>query len=134
MGQMSTLERIRLGWLVGTAIGTAFMAANLKEAATDLWALNQSGRRTIEALQIQARGSVWDQALKMVAMSSLFAIGLVSRPGARQSQGRRYMVSVGLMLLNGGCLVVLSWMQNRRRHLISRALRLRSREHGPTRT
>jgi hypothetical protein len=36
---------------------------------------------------------------------------------------------VALMLLNGSCLVVLSWMQNRRRHLISNALRLRKKDH-----
>lgn len=122
---MSALERVRLGWLVGTATGTAFVAVNLKEAATDLWALNQSPRRTIEVLQIQARGNVWDQILKTVAISSLFGIGVISRPTSRRAHGKRYVLSVVLMLMNAGCLVTLSWMQNRRRHLISRALRLR---------
>jgi hypothetical protein len=101
------------------------MAANLREAAIDLWALGQSPRKTVEVLQIQARGSVWDQTLKLVAMSSLFAIGLVSRPTTHRVHRHRYMFSVVLMLLNGSCLVTLSWMQNRRRHLISEALRLR---------
>ena len=126
---MRTLDYVRLGWIVGTGAGILLVLGNLREAVMDLWALNQSPRHVIAVLQIQARGIVWDQLLKIVAMSSLFGIGLASTPQRRRTRGQRYLLSVVLMLLNGGCLVVLSWMQNRRRHLISRALRLRNADH-----
>jgi hypothetical protein len=132
MSHMRTLDYVRVGWIVGTGIGMTLVAANLREALIDLWALNQSPRHTIEVLQIQARGTVWDQLLKIVAMSSLFGIGLAATTERHRTRGQRYLLSVVLMLLNGGCLVVLSWMQNRRRHLISQALRLRRAEHPAT--
>jgi hypothetical protein len=126
---MRTLDYVRIGWILGTGAGMVLVASNLREAAVDLWALNQSPRHTVEVLQIQARGTVWDQLLKLVAMSSLFGIGLNATPRRRHTRGEGYLLSVALMLLNGGCLVVLSWMQNRRRHLISNALRLRKKDH-----
>jgi len=108
------------------------VGVNMREAVIDLLALNQSPRRTVEVLQIQARGVVWDQTLKILAMSALFGIGIVATPARPQAHGRRYLWSVCLMLLNGGCLVTLSWMQNRRRHLISEALRLRKKDAPAT--
>jgi hypothetical protein len=125
---MRTLDYVRIGWILGTGAGMVLVASNLREAAVDLWALNQSPRHTVEVLQIQARGTVWDQLLKLTAMSALFGIGLNATPRNRQTRGEGYLLSVALMLLNGSCLVVLSWMQNRRRHLISNALRLRKKD------
>jgi hypothetical protein len=129
---LRTLDYVRLGWILGTGAGIVLVAGNLREAAVDLWALNHSPRQTVEVLQIQARGTVWDQLLKIVAMSSLFGIGLNAPPRRRHTRGERYLLSIILMLINGSCLVVLSWMQNRRRHLISNALRLRRKDPPDT--
>lgn len=120
---MTFTEALRWAWTMGTGFAVLFALWNLREAFVDHWAVSQIRTRPVDILRLQTQGEVWDHALILAALGSLFAAGMFSLFSLPDGA----LVS---LIVCAVALIVLSFSQTHRRRRVFGALRLRKKDQS----